>query len=379
VIRLLRHVISAGHIQIHFGDGRVEEFSGAADGPKATVTVHNRAVLGQVLRGGSIALTDSYLRGDIETDDLAAFLTFAALNQHRWAEAHPRLYRLGRIIGSKLPSTEADAAVETMAGHYNMGNDFYSAWLDPTMSYSSARFTPDAVSLEDAQRHKWEKLAKMMDLEPGQTLLEIGTGWGGFAMYAAELGCQVTTMTIASEQADFAISAIEERGLTPHIDVQLRDFSEITGTYDRVVSIEMVESIDERRWVEYFDTISRALKPGGKAGLQAIVIDDGFYETYRSNEDFIRRYIFPGGMLPSPSLLRELVQGASLQWDQEEAFGLDYAKTLQIWHERFEQAWPGLSAGFDERFRRLWKAYLAYCEAGFRVGRIDVIQFSITA
>lgn len=379
MIRLFQRAISAGELQIHYSDGRIEELSGSAEGPKATVQVNNRKVLGRILRGGSIALTDSYLRGDIETDDLAAFLTFAALNQSRWAEAHPRLYRLGRRIGATLPSSETDAAVDTMAGHYNMGNDFYSAWLDPTMSYSSARFAPDAVSLEDAQRHKWDKLANMMDLAPGQTLLEIGTGWGGFAMYAAELGCHVTTLTIANEQADFAMEAIEERGLSSHVDVRLLDFSEITGTFDRVVSIEMVESIDERRWVEFFETISRVLKPGGKAGLQAIVIDDAFYETYRTNEDFIRRYIFPGGMLPSPSLLRDLVQGASLQWEHEEAFGMDYAETLRIWHERFEQAWPALSGGFDDRFRRLWKAYLAYCEAGFRVGRIDVMQFSITA
>lgn len=378
MIRLLRRAISAGELQIHFGDGRVEELSGTNDGPKATVTVHNRAVLGQILRGGSIALTDAYLRGDIETDDLAEFLTFAAVNQQQWAKNHPRLYRMGRAVGAKIPSSEADAAVDTMAGHYNMGNSFYQAWLDPTMTYSSARFSEDAISLEDAQRNKWKTLAEMMDLQPGHRLLEVGTGWGGFAMYAAEMGCDVTTMTIASEQSSYVIRTIEERGLSDKIDVQLRDFSEITGEFDRVVSIEMIESIDESRWAEYFRTIARVLRPGGKAGLQAIVIDDDFYASYRSNEDFIRRYIFPGGMLPSPSLLRKLTSEASLQWSVEEAFGLDYAKTLKIWHERFEEAWPTIAPGFDERFRRLWKAYLAYCEAGFRVGRIGVVQFALT-
>ena len=378
MISLLRRVISAGELQVHFANGETAELSGAEEGPKAAIEVRDRSLLGKVLRGGSIALTDAYLRGDIETEDLAEFLTFAAINQQRWAEKHPRLYRIGRKIGSAFPSSEADAAVETMAGHYNMGNDFYQSWLDPTMSYSSARFSETAVSLEDAQRNKWKSLADMMDLQPGHKLLEIGTGWGGFAMYAADMGCDVTTMTIASEQSDFVLGTIAERGLSDKIDVQLQDFSNITGEFDRVVSIEMIESIDESRWAEYFDVIARVLRPGGKAGLQAIVIDNDFYETYRSNEDFIRRYIFPGGMLPSPGLLRNLTRSASLNWSTEEAFGLDYAKTLKIWHERFEASWPNIAPGFDDRFRRLWKTYLAYCEAGFRVGRIDVLQFALS-
>ena len=378
MIGLLRRVISVGELQVHFTDGEMVELTGSEDGPKAVIEVRDRSIVRTLLRGGSIALTDAYLRGDIETDDLAEFLTFAALNQQRWAENHPRLYRMGRSVGARFPSSEADAAVDTMAGHYNMGNDFYQSWLDPTMTYSSARFAEDAMSLEDAQRNKWRALAEMMELQPGHQLLEIGTGWGGFAMYAAEMGCDVTTMTIASEQSDFVLRTISERGLSDQIDVQLRDFSEITGAFDRVVSIEMVESIDESRWAEYFGVIARVLKPGGRAGLQAIVIDDDFYESYRSNEDFIRRYIFPGGMLPSPSLLKNLTDNASLAWTTEEAFGLDYAKTLKIWHERFEEAWPTIAPGFDERFRRLWKTYLAYCEAGFRVGRIDVLQFALT-
>ena len=262
-----------------------------------------------------------------------------------------------------------------MVEHYHLGNDFYAAWLDPSMTYSSARFVSPEMTLEEAQHAKYNSIARMADLAPGMRVLEIGTGWGGFALEAAARGCHVTTLTISEEQQLWVKKRISAEGLEGRIDAQLLDYRHITGRYDRVVSIEMIESIDHQRWPEYFDTIAKVLEPGGIAVLQAIVIDDSFYDTYVDNEDFIRRYNFPGGRLPSPKVIGDLSSRVGLKLDRVESFGADYARTLQTWHRNFEDAWPSIAAmGFDDRFRRMWKAYLAYCQVGFEIGRLDVRQ-----
>lgn len=378
-INLLRRGVTAGTLEITFPDGSTDQLVGADFGPTTRVRIVEPGALGRVLFAGSNALVEAYMNHQLEPDDLTSFLHFAATNQQRWAQRHPRLYGMGRSLGARLPTGNHEVAVDTMADHYNLGNDFYEAWLDPTMTYSAARFEESDRTLEQAQRAKYARLAELCDLQPGHKVLEIGTGWGGMARYAAELGCHVTTLTIAKEQADYAERMNRSAGLEDKIDVRLLDYAEIEGTYDRVVSIEMIESIDDSRWPDYFATIARVLKPGGRAGLQAILIADDFYDSYRTNEDFIRRYIFPGGLLPSPNLLQNLAQSNSLSWDTDERFGLDYAKTLAVWHDRFEAAWDRIGPmGFDERFRRMWKTYLSYCEAGFRTGRIDVTQFTLT-
>lgn len=376
IAAVLQRAVRAGRLEIHGPEGDLT-LEGSEPGPSASVTVRRPGLLRAVASGGSNALTEAYLDGALETDDLAAFFTFAAANQHDWAQRHPRLYRWGRSLAAMLPNGHAEVAVDTMAEHYNLGNDFYARWLDPSMTYSSARFTDPNSTLAEAQRAKYEAMVRVAGLQPGHRVLEIGSGWGAFAMYAAELGCHVTTLTIAEEQARHVHDLASARGLTGSIDVRLQDFLDESGTYDRVVSIEMIESIDERRWPEYFATIEAVLEPGGRAGIQAIIIDDDAYAAYRSNEDFIRRYIFPGGMLPSMDVLRRLATAADLSWDHAETFGHDYAKTLALWHQQFDEAWP--IDGFDERFRRMWKAYLAYCEAGFTVGRIDVAQIGLSA
>ena len=370
--------IRSGRLTINFSDGSTRQWGDPTTGPDAEITVADPGVLGTILRGGSMALTEAYMDGSLDTPDLARFLNLAAINQQRWAEQHPRLYGLGRTFGARLSSGHP-RPVSTMAGHYNLGNEFYAHWLDPTMTYSSARFRSPDASLEQGQHEKYAAIARMADLQPGQRILEIGTGWGGFARYAAELGCHVTTLTIAEEQHLWVKEMITDAGLDDQIDARVLDYRHIEGTFDRVVSIEMIESIDHLRWPEYFETIARVLVPDGLAALQAIVIDDAFYDTYVDNEDFIRRYIFPGGMLPSPGLMRELGSAAGLTWQHHEAFGADYARTLAAWHTNFDEAWPEIAAmGFDERFRRMWKAYLAYCQAGFEVDRIDVVQVLFT-
>ncbi len=374
VLRLLDRVITRGRLEITLSDGPVSVLSGPHDGPRAVVRLDRPRLMLPVLSGGALGILETYMAGDLDTEDLTRFLLFAAANQQAWISRHPRLYAMGRAL-SRLRRTR-HTEIATMAEHYNLGNDFYEAWLDPTMTYSSARFD-GTEDLEEAQRTKYQALVSMADVQPGHRVLEIGTGWGSLSLYLAELGCEVTTLTISEEQLAYVEKRLANSSVGDRVDARLQDFADIEGRFDRVVSVEMIESIDERRWQELFDVIARVLVPGGKLGLQSIVIEDAFWESYRSNPDFIQRYIFPGGMLPSPGLLQRMVGSSGMRWLGSDAFGMDYAKTLAAWHERFEAAWAGIKdQGFDERFRRMWKSYLAYCEAGFAIGRIDVIQFA---
>lgn len=265
-----------------------------------------------------------------------------------------------------------------MNDHYNLGNDFYEAWLDETMTYSSARFASPGQSLADAQRNKYRLIADHVGLGPGMRVLEIGCGWGGFAAYAAtERGCEVVGVTLSEQQADFARKRMAEEGLTDVVDIRIQDFREIEGTFDAVVSIEMIESIDETQWPDLFDKIRRSLHADGLAVMQIITTTDAEWERYRSRADFIQQYIFPGGQLPAPKVLESLSADAGLSVSQVETFGLDYARTLAKWHESFEAAWgeTGNTNELDERFHRMWNLYLNLCEAGFRIGRINVEQW----
>lgn len=376
-LQVLGRTITTGRLDVTFGDGSNTVLDGDATGPQASVTLYTDGVISGALTGGALGLLEAYMDHEFETDDLAAFLHFAAANQQAWVAHRPRLYRLGRWASRWRPTRTTN--VDTIAGHYNLGNDFYAKWLDPSMTYSSARFD-EATELGEAQTAKYRSLVALADVLPEHRVLEIGTGWGTFAIHLARMGCAVTTLTISEEQLAFVKDRIANEEFAGSIDARLLDFGEIDGTFDRVVSVEMIESIDERRWQELFDVIARSLQAGGKLGMQAIVIADDFWDSYRSNPDFIQRYIFPGGMVPSPGLLRSLVATADLHWLTDDTFGLDYARTLQIWHQRFDAAWDDIRAdGFDERFRRMWKSYLAYCEAGFRIGRLNVMQLVASA
>jgi cyclopropane-fatty-acyl-phospholipid synthase len=263
--------------------------------------------------------------------------------------------------------------------HYDLGNAFYSRWLDPTMTYSSARYERPDQPLADAQRAKYRSLAEGMGLEARHHVLEIGCGWGGFAEFAArDVGAQVTAITISQEQYDFARRRMFEQGLAERTEIRLVDYRDVEGGFDRVASIEMFEAVGERYWPAYFGKIREVLAPGGRAGLQIITIRDELFETYRSRADFIQKYVFPGGMLPSEARLRAETERAALTWTGLTRFGRDYADTLAEWGRRFEAAWEEIrELGFDERFRRLWRFYLSYCEAGFRTERTNVVQLSL--
>jgi len=253
------------------------------------------------------------------------------------------------------------------------------AYLYLGMTYSSALFNAPEQSLEDAQNAKYRQLAELLDLQPGHEVLEIGCGWGGFAAMAArDYGCRVTAITLSREQQDYARKRLHEAGLADRVDVRLQDYRDVKETYDRIASIEMLEAVGEEYWSTYFDVLRDRMTPSGVAGVQVITIEDSRFEQYRHGTDFIQRHIFPGGMLPSPTILSRHIEEAGLKLTDEILFGESYAETLGIWQRRFQHSWPQVGdLGFDDRFKRMWEFYLAYCEAGFRTASIDVGQYRI--
>jgi cyclopropane-fatty-acyl-phospholipid synthase len=268
-------------------------------------------------------------------------------------------------------------ARENIAAHYDLGNDFYREWLDPTMSYSSARFAP-GDDLEAAQRRKISGLLDRLDLKPGMRLLEIGCGWGSLSIEAARRGAEVVGLTLSAAQKNWGDEKIAEAQLSGRIDIRMQDYREISEQFDAIASVEMVEAVGEKWWPAYFDSIARNLKPGGRAALQFISIDHALFDGYARNPDFIQAYIFPGGMLIDEPRFEALARERGLRWRDREAFALDYAETLKIWRERYDAAVrEGRLNGFDEHFHDLWRYYLMYCEGGFRGRGIDVAQVTM--
>ncbi len=355
---------------------------GAEPGPSGRLVVRDYAFMNRVLSAGDIGFAEGFMAQEWDTPDMAALLCAFSLNFdkiERLALGAPLMWVLNRILHVFRDNSRAGAK-KNIHAHYDLGNAFYSRWLDATMTYSSARFAHEGQDLAQAQENKYRLLTQQMALEPHHHVLEIGCGWGGFAEYAAKtIGARVTAITISKEQYDFAAKRIFEQGLAERAEIRLVDYRDVDGTYDRVASIEMFEAVGEKYWPSYFGKIAEVLKPGGRAGLQIITIQDEFFESYRRRADFIQRYIFPGGMLISEARLRQVTEAAGLDWRDISRFGQDYADTLAEWTRRFEAAWPEIRQnGFDERFRRLWRFYLAYCEAGFRTERTDVVQLSLS-
>ncbi len=379
--RILPRFVRVGTLRLVDGS-RSWVLVGRLPGPPAELTIRSRRAWLRIVRGGALGFAEAYMLGEVDTPDLTGFFLWGALNQESFRSGRlgNRFFGRARRAWQRLAADLPHRTVGSTTDHYDLGNDFYRTWLDESMSYSSARFDHPAQDLASAQRNKYAALARLAAIQPGDRVLEIGCGWGGFAEYAAgELDCRVTAITLSGEMARLARKRIAARGLSHLVDIRIEDFRQTTGTYDRIVSVEMIESIDESQWPDLFAIIQARLADHGKVAMQAITIDDGEWHAYRHGRDFIQRYIFPGGQLPSPSVLADLAAGAGLAIAAQENFGADYARTLAWWHTRFEDAWPGLGGGqFDEHFRRMWKLYLSYCEAGFRLGRIDVSQFALT-
>lgn len=374
--------IEIGAMGVVLPDGRSLVFKGKDPGPQGVIFLHDYRALSRLASGGSLGLAEAYLDGQWDSPDLTAVLECGTLNGRRFSEffkvsSAKRLF--DRVIHALRPNTRAGSR-RNIHAHYDLGNAFYESWLDPTMTYSSALFERQDQPLAEAQTAKYRALADMMDLKPGEHVLEIGCGWGGFAEYAArERGARVTGLTISREQLDFAQARIQRQGLADMVDLRFQDYRDVTGAFDKVASIEMFEAVGEKYWPAYFGKIRDVLKPGGAAALQVITIEDENFETYRRTVDFIQKYVFPGGMLPSMQALKAETCKAGLTWDTHFAFAKDYARTLREWRTAFLAAWPQIeSAEFDARFKRLWTFYLAYCEAGFQGGAIDIIQLKLT-
>ena len=367
-----------GTLDVTLPDGRRLRLGGIEPGPSAAMTLYNYGFASRLINGGDIGIAEAYLNGDWDTPDLTQFLYLFCVN-HELIQAmlgDKPLMRFLQGVRHWFNRNTRRQARRNIYAHYDIGNTFYAAWLDPSMTYSSALFEEDALDLTAAQNNKYRRLAEAIDLRPGQKLLEIGCGWGGFAEYAAKVhDARVVGLTISREQREFAQARIQAAGLGEKVEIRLQDYRDERDQYDRIASIEMIEAVGEQFWPKYFSQLRDRLLPGGLAGIQAITIQDSMFQNYRREVDFIQRYVFPGGMLPSPQVLKALGERFGLPVIRERIFGQDYAKTLAIWRNNFRAAWPNLMpSGFDDRFRRLWEYYLAYCEAGFLSGNIDVRQ-----
>ena len=357
-------------------------FKGTYPGPEASLIIRDWSVCADVLTSGDIGFAEAYLAMKWESNDLPALLELAARNRDVLEKAiHGKwwgkvLYRLRHLTRRNTRSN----ARRNIHAHYDLGNAFYQAWLDKTMTYSSALFGSDSSrSLEQAQLAKYRRILDQLEIQKGDRILEIGCGWGGFAEVAArERGARVHGITLSQEQWSFCTQRMREAGLDGQVQIEICDYRDVKGQFDFIVSIEMFEAVGEAYWPGYFAAVRERLRSGGRALIQTIVIADELFDDYRRSTDFIQQYVFPGGMLPSPSVFRREAKSAGLAVGGSHYFGPDYAETLARWRDRYNSVAALLrNHGFDARFERLWNFYLAYCEAGFRAGSIDVAQMEL--
>ena len=385
LLRLLSK-LQTGYLKLTLPNGEVKKFGNIDSKPSAEIQILDWSVFKQVLSHGDIGFAESYIRGQWNTSDLKAVLELAIQNRSI----------LERVIyGSKLGSlmyrlkhwlrdNSKAGSRKNIHAHYDLGNAFYALWLDPTMSYSSAWFSQgDKQTLADAQRAKILRILEQLNLNPGDNILEIGCGWGGVMEEALRNEHKITGLTLSTEQKAFAEARLQEYQTTkeglPAFEVRLQDYRDCQEQYDGIASVEMFEAVGEKHWPEYFQTISKRLKIGGKACIQTIVIAEDLFHRYRNSTDFIQQYVFPGGMLPSISSFKAGAERAGLKIDSHFAFGIDYAKTLCIWRDAFNHKIADVkNLGFDEAFIRLWNFYLLYCAVGFSERNIDVVQFTLS-
>lgn len=347
---------------------------------RGVLNIRSDKLIGHVLRNGEVGFGEAYLDGCWDSPDLAPLLALMYLNEPHYKGPYEKNW-LARLHGwwqHRRRANTRSGARENIQFHYDLGNDFYRLWLDETMAYSSAVFSAPNETLREAQLNKFRLIHERLDLRPEHHLLEIGSGWGGFAIYAAQQsGCRVTSITLSAEQLREARRRAEQAGVADRVHFELRDYRDLRGQYDRVVSIEMYEAVGEQYWSTYFAAIARALKPAGRAAFQGITIDASIFEQYRTKRDFIQKYIFPGGMLCPPQRLLALSREAGLVPRDARYYARDYADTLAHWHRNVLAARERIVEQFDERFLRLWRYYLAYCECGFRVERIDLMHLTL--
>jgi cyclopropane-fatty-acyl-phospholipid synthase len=370
-----------GSIRFVLPDGRDLKFIGREEREsEGVILVRDFAFARRSLLGGDIGFFETYADDQWDSPSVANCLYVFARNADHVKAAFNKAPVIGwaHHLRHALNRNTRTGSARNIMAHYDLGNNFYEHWLDPTMTYSSAVYPAPGADLSTAQINKYRRLADAIRLQPGEHVLEIGSGWGGFAEFAAtERQAHVTGVTISKAQLEYAQERAFRVGIADRVKFELRDYRDIEGSFDKIASIEMFEAVGKEYWPAYFSKIRETLRPGGVAGLQVITIADRFYDHYRRSTDFIQRYIFPGGMLPSPSALKLQVERAGLVWREANAYGRHYAQTLSEWHERFLTAWDRIEPlGFDQRFKKLWRFYLGYCEAGFRAGTTDVYQIA---
>lgn len=382
LLRLVAGDIRYGQIRVFLPDGAHMTLGKDSQGPCAELRIHSWRLLPRIAAGWDIGFAQSYLAGEWSSPDLTALMSVLCRNDEtgnrlRNLRIPPLIARFRHALNRNSPRNSR----RNIAAHYDLGNAFYSQWLDTTMQYSSALFTRDNQGLEDAQIAKLERISGLLDLSGGESVLEIGCGWGSLARFLAERHrCRVTGITLSTEQLEFARAQVAGSAVSEFCEFGLQDYRSSAGVYDRIVSIEMIEAVGESFWPLYFDVLRRRLRPGGTAVIQAITIHERRYKKYRDRPDYIQRFIFPGGMLPTTGAITQLAARSGLTIRHREMFGASYARTLSDWSNRFQRAWPTIrSLGFDDRFRRMWDYYLSYCQAGFENGELDVGLYQMTA
>ena len=373
-------LIKGGYLILTNHNGDKLYFGDPNHNLKVSVKINRPGLTYQIVKSGSTGLAEAYMRGDFETDDLTNLIELTAKNIKLVYKFSGVLdFSLLNKIKSFFIKNNKNRSKKNISKHYDLGNEFFSLWLDPTLTYSSAIFEKEDKDLEKAQLNKYKKLVDLIAPKSGNKILEIGCGWGGFAEYVGKNhDVKLDCITISKKQFDYASERIFKNGLNEKINIQFKDYRDVKEKYNSIASIEMIEAVGQNYLQNYFHTIKSNLVEGGTAAIQAITIDDNLFDRYKTKEDFIQKYIFPGGFLPSKKKLYDLSQNNGLTIDQYNSYGFHYSDTLKMWRDEFFKKWEDISKqGFDNKFKRMWHFYLSYCEAGFKSKNIDLIQFSL--
>ena len=372
--------ISIGYLEITSISGEVLKFGNYDDKLKADLKIKSSSLNYNLVKGGSVGLAECYMRNEFETTNLSNLIEIAARNitiVHKFSGILDLKFL--NFIKNKFVKNTKSRSKENIAKHYDLGNDFFSLWLDKTLTYSSAIFDEQNKDLDQAQNNKYQKLINLIQPSNGDKVLEIGCGWGGFAEYLGKnYDVKLDCITISKKQYEYAKERIHNCGLNEKVNIEIKDYRDLNSKYNSIASIEMIEAVGQNYLESYFKTIKDNLSDGGKAAIQAITIDDSLYDRYRNKQDFIQKYIFPGGFLPNKNTINKLVSKNGLSVNSYISYANHYADTLAIWRDEFNKKWSLIKdQGFDLTFKRMWEFYLSYCEAGFKSKNIDLIQFSM--
>ena len=371
-----------GSIILEWPNGNINKIEASQDGPNAKLIIHDNQVAKEIIKGGSVKFAELYISKKVSTDNLTNLIHYFAVNNDQ-AENTLKISFIKNLFNKFIHfqnKNTRNQAKKNISRHYDLGNKFYEYWLDKSMTYSSAIFHDKSIGIEDAQNNKYKRLAELSSINNGDEVLEIGCGWGGFAEFLGKnYDCKVTAITISEEQFKFATKRIKKAKLDEKVKIVFCDYRNLSGKFDKIISIEMFEAVGSEYWSAFFKKVESVLKPKGSISLQLITIDDKIYDVYKINPDFIQKYIFPGGMLPSMKVLKNILGNTSLNIKSIDSYANDYAKTLNIWNKQFNQNWSKIEKlGFDERFKLLWNYYLSYCEGGFLSKNIDLKQINLT-